>query len=189
VECPWLWGGRINAFGPNSWVTFEGATQPGICWLELSLGVGIGTNNADADTMTESADGSYGSLTVPLRARVWFMDRHALIGDLGVGFTHYWISSDLEDAAGVDGSYERITTPLIGFAGLGYGFRPNRAQAGPRLALIVGGLMHFSELGASSVDTDTGFANAAAIQGALDDKTDELSDLEPYGELSFAWLY
>ena len=188
-KCPWLWGGRINAFGPNSWVTFEGATQPGICWLELSVGVGIGANDAGAETMTESADGHYGSLTVPLRGRFWFMDRHSLIGDLGVGFTHYWISADLEDAVGVQGSYERNTTPLIGHLGLGYGFRPNHAQAGPRLALILGGLMHFSDLAASSVDTDMGFANAAAIQAALDDETDKLTDLEPYGELSFGWLF
>jgi outer membrane protein OmpA-like peptidoglycan-associated protein len=188
-ECPWLWGGRINAFGPNSWVTFEGATQPGICWLELSVGVGIGMNDADAETTNESADGDYGSVTVPLRGRFWFMDRHALIGDLGIGFTHYWINADLEDAAGVDGTYDRTTTPIIGHLGLGYGFRPNRAQAGPRLALVLGGLMHLTDLGDSSIDLDAGFANGAGLQAELDDETDQLADLEPYGELSFGWLF
>lgn len=188
-ECPWLWGGRLNALGPNSWVTVEGATQPGICWLELSVGVGIGGNNADAETTDESGDGRYLSLTVPLRGRFWFMDRHALIGDLGIGFTHYALDAELEDGAGVNGSYDRSSTPLIGHLGLGYGFRPNRAQAGPRLALVLGGLLHITELGDSSVDTDAGFANAAGIQGALDDETDGLADLEPYAELSFGWLF
>jgi outer membrane protein OmpA-like peptidoglycan-associated protein len=188
-ECPWLWGGRLNALGPNSWVTVEGATQPGVCWLELSLGLGIGFNNADAETTNESADGRYVSLTVPFRARFWLMDRHAVIGDVGLGFTHYSLSADLEDGAGVGGSYDRSGTPLIGHLGLGYGFRPNGAQAGPRLALILGGLVHFTDLGDSSVDTDPGFANAAGLQAAMDDETDKLNDLEPYAELSFGWLF
>jgi hypothetical protein len=34
-----------------------------------------------------------------------------------------------------------------------------------------------------------GFANGAALQGAMDDETDGLSDLEPYGEVSFGWLF
>jgi hypothetical protein len=189
VACPWLWGGRANALGPNSWVTLEGATQPGVCWLELSLGVGIGFNNADADEMGASADGRYWSLTVPLRGRFWFMDRHSLIGDAGIGFTHYRISADLEDGGGNDGDYVRRTTPFIGHLGVGYGFRPNGSQAGPRLAIAIGGLLHFSDLGDSEVDVPAGFANGAALQGAMDDETDGLSDLEPYGEVSFGWLF
>jgi outer membrane protein OmpA-like peptidoglycan-associated protein len=189
-ECPWLWGGRVNAIGPNSWVMLEGATQPGICWLELSLGVGLGFNNADAENSEGgSADGRYVSFTVPVRGRFWFMDRHSVIGDLGVGFTHYRISADLDDGGGNSGSYTRRTTPLIGHLGVGYGFRPNGSQAGPRLALVVGGLLHFTDLGDSSADTDAGFANAAALEAAMDDETDDLSDLEPYGEVSFGWLF
>jgi outer membrane protein OmpA-like peptidoglycan-associated protein len=188
-ECPWLWGGRLNALGPNSWVMLDGATQPGICWLELSLGVGIGFNNEDAESDPAEADGRYVSFTVPLRGRFWFMDRHSVIGDVGIGFTHYRISADLDDGAGNSGSYTRRTTPLIGHLGLGYGFRPNGSQAGPRLAMLVGGLLHFTDLGDSSVDTDAGFADAAALQAAMDDETDDLSDLEPYAEVSFGWLF
>lgn len=187
--CPWLWGGHANALGPNSWLTLAGATQPGICWLELSLGLGLGLGDRDAQATNASADGSYWSLTVPLRGRFWFMDRHALIGDAGLGFTHYRISADLDDGAMGTGSYERNTTPLIGHLGLGYGFRPNRAEAGPRLALVLGGLVHFTKLGDSSTSLSGGFTNGPALKTALDNETNELDDLEPYAEASFGWLF
>lgn len=187
--CPWLWGGHANALGPNSWLTLAGATQPGICWLELSLGLGLGLGGRDAQATNATADGSYWSLTVPLRGRFWFMDRHAFIGDAGLGFTHYRMSADLDDGAMGTGSYKRNTTPLIGHLGLGYGFRPNRAQAGPRLALVLGGLVHFTKLGDSSTSLSGGFTNGAALKTALDNETNELDDLEPYAEASFGWLF
>lgn len=188
-ECPWLWGGHFNGLGPNSWVVLSGATQPGVCWLELSLGVGLGWRNLDAEAQNATGDGRYFSLTVPLRGRFWFMDRHSLIADAGLGVTHYRISADLEDGAGVKGEYRRRTTPLIGHLGIGYGFRPNGPRPGPRLALVVGGLLHLTGLGNSEIDVPAGFANAAALQAALDDESDELTDLEPYGEISVGWLF
>ena len=192
-ECPWLFGPHLNPLGPNSWISVAGATQPGVCWLELSLGVGVGFGDADAEDPPAGTegDGSYTSFTVPLRARIWFMDRHSLLGDIGVGFTHYDIGADLTDSAGLTGDYERDSTPFIGHLGVGYGFRPNGSQAGPRLALIVGGLLHFSDLDDSSISTAAGFnaAEAAALQAELDDDTDGLPDLEPYGEISFGYLF
>lgn len=188
-ECPWLWGGHANALGPNSWITLAGATQPGICWLELSLGVGVGGNGVDAtETGGGDADGSYLSFTVPLRGRIWFMDRHSVLGDVGVGFTHYRIDAEMTDAVGANGDYTRNTTPIIGHLGVGYGYRPNSFQAGPRLALIVGGLFHLTDLGTSEIDA-AGVANAAQLQAALDNETDELADFELYGEASFGWLF
>lgn len=187
--CPWLWGGHANALGPNSWLTLAGATQPGICWLELSLGLGLGLGGRDARATNATADGSYWSLTVPLRGRFWFMDRHAFIGDAGFGFTHYRFSADLDDGAMGTGTYERNTTPLIGHLGLGYGFRPNGAQAGPRLALVLGGLVHFTKLGDSTISQSGGFTNGPALKTALDNETNELDDLEPYAEASFGWLF
>jgi hypothetical protein len=187
--CPWLWGGHANALGPNSWLTLAGATQPGICWLELSLGLGLGLGGRDATATNATADGSYWSLTVPLRGRFWFMDRHSVIADAGIGFTHYRISADLDDGGGNDGEYVRRTTPFIGHLGVGYGFRPNGPQAGPRLAIVIGGLFHLSDLGDSEIDVPAGFANGAPLQGAMDDETDGLADIEPYGEVSFVWLF
>jgi outer membrane protein OmpA-like peptidoglycan-associated protein len=188
-DCPWLWGGHLNVLGPNSWIMGAGATQPGVCWLELSLGLGIGGRGVrlrDAGTL---ADGSYVSFTVPLRGRFWLMDRHSVIGDLGVGFTHYRISADLDDNVGSTGEYTRRTTPLIGHIGLGYGFRPNGAEAGPRLAIVLGALVHFTDLADSTANTPAGFANAAGLQAAVDRETNALADPEPYGEVSFGWLF
>jgi outer membrane protein OmpA-like peptidoglycan-associated protein len=188
-ECPWLWGGHANAVGPNSWVTLAGATQPGVCWLELSLGLGLGFGDVEADVAPIQADGSYWSLTVPLRARVWFFNTHSLIADLGVGITHYEISADAEDAAGATFDYERDSTPWIGHVGLGYGFRPNGSQPGFRFALVVGPLFHLSGLAGSDVTASPGFAQTAALQAALDSDTDDLEDVEVYGEASFGVLF
>jgi outer membrane protein OmpA-like peptidoglycan-associated protein len=194
-ECPWLWGGHANAVGPNSWITLAGAVQPGVCWLELSLGLGLGFGDVEAEapaTATAAAieaDGSYWSLTVPLRARIWFFNTHSLIGDLGVGFTHYEISADAEDATGLGFEYERDTTPFIGHLGIGYGFRPNGSQPGFRFALVAGPLFHLSGLAGSDVTVDAGFAQTAALQNALDSDTDDLEDVEVYGEASFGVLF
>jgi hypothetical protein len=160
-----------------------------VCWLELSLGLGIGGNDADAENVTASADGSYVSFTLPLRGRFWFMDRHSLIGDLGLGLTHYRISAELDGGAGRTGEYTRNTTPLILHAGLGYGFRPNGAEAGPRLALVLGGLLHPTKLGSSEISTQATFTGGAGIQNAMDEETNDLDDIEPYAEASFGWLF
>ena len=189
-ECPWLFGPRANALGPNSWITVEGATQPGICWLELSLGLGLGFGNRDA---TEAAsgtdiDGGYWSLTVPLRGRFWFMDRHSLIGDVGLGFTHYSLTGDAT-AGGANLDYDRSSTPLIGHLGLGYGYRPNGSQAGFRLAAVAGALVHLTDLAGSSINGGFPAPIGAASQATMDNETGDLTDAEPYGELSLSWMF
>jgi hypothetical protein len=151
------------------------------------VGRGLGSFAAE-EAAGGSADGDYVSFTVPLRGRIWFLDRHSVIGDVGVGITHYRLSADLTDAAGAQGEYTRNTTPLIGHLGVGYGFRPNGSEAGPRLALVIGPLFHLTDLGGSEF-TPAGLAGGAAIQQAADAETDDLSDIEPYGEVSFGWLF
>lgn len=192
-ECPWLWGGHLNAIGPNSWVVAAGAVQPGICWLEPSLGLGLGFGGIEADAPPPgtSTDGSYLALNVPLRARIWLMDRHSLIGDVGLGLARYFISADLSDSAGQTAEYSRNSWNLHGHLGVGYGFRPNGAQAGPRLGIVVGGLVTFDDLADSSVDAPAGFnaVEGAALQAGLDDDSDDLLDVEPYAEVSFGWLF
>jgi outer membrane protein OmpA-like peptidoglycan-associated protein len=188
-SCPWLWGGHLNAFGPNSWINVAGATQPGVCWLELSLGLGLGWGDVSAETNSASGDGDYFSLTVPFRGRFWFMQTHSLIGDAGFGFTHYRMSADVEDDAGVEGEWERKTTPLIAHLGLGYGYRGNGPQAGPRFALVLGGLFHVTKLADSTMSTDAGFVNPGGLQGELDSDSNRLRKFEPYGEVSIGWLF
>ena len=188
-SCPWLWGGHLNVFGPNSWINVAGATQPGVCWLELSLGLGLGWGDVSAETNSASGDGDYFSLTVPFRGRVWFMQTHSLIGDAGFGFTHYRMSADVEDDAGVEGEWKRRTTPLIAHLGLGYGYRGNGPQAGPRLALVLGGLFHVTKLADSTMTTDSGFVNPGGLQDELDSDSNRLRKFEPYGEVSIGWLF
>ena len=125
-------------------------------------------------------------LTVPCSTDL-VLQYHSLIGDLGVGITHYEISADAQDAASwID--YERHP-PFIGHVGLGYGFRPNGSQPGFRFAIVAGPLFHLNGLAGSDVTVDTGFAQTAALQNALDSDTDDLEDVEVYGEASFGVLF
>jgi hypothetical protein len=189
-ECRWLWGPRLGALGPNSWVNLNVATQPCLDWLELSLGVGLGLGDVEGESATADADGSYWSLTVPLRARFWPFDVHSPIADLGIGITHYNISADA-DAAGAGFDYSRNSTPFIGHAGLGYGFRPDGPGPGLRVAILLGLLVHISDLSDPDVSADAGFpaAGQAELTDSLNDDTDELTDLEPYAELSIGWMF
>lgn len=185
-ECPWLWGGHLNALGPNSWITLAAATQPGVCWLELSLGAGLGWNRRDGDAPGGDANLSFEALTIPLRGRFWLMDTHSPILDAGFGYSHYWMRADISDDAGNTGRYRERRGWLVGHAGVGYGFRGNGARPGPRLALIAGGLLHLAKLH----DAENPGANPAApgVRAALD-AVGIVDDFEPYGEISFGYLF
>jgi hypothetical protein len=139
--------------------------------------------NADTD-----ADGDYWSLTVPLRARFWPFRVHSPIGEVGVGITHYWISADAE-TGGDSYEYDRDSTPFIAHAGIGYGFRPNGPEPGPRFAIVIGAVFHLSDLSGSEVSASAGFPNRDQMTNSLNDDTDELAEIEPYVELSFGWMF
>jgi hypothetical protein len=197
--CPFLRGPRFGSFGPNSVVTVAGVVQPSVCWLELSLGLGFDTGAVeafdewrdDADALDFSGDGRYFAFTVPFGARVWFMNGHSLLADAGVGFTRYLMSADVEYYGETGQTWSRLSTTLVAYAGAGYGYRVNGAQAGPRLALILGALVHLTELSGSAVDGNDPWSSdqLAGLKDALDDESDELTDLEPYAEVSVSWIY
>jgi outer membrane protein OmpA-like peptidoglycan-associated protein len=189
--CRWLWGPRLGALGPNSWVNANVATQPCLDWLELSLGIGLGFGDVQGESADADVDDSYWSLTIPLRARFWPFRVHSVIGDLGIGMTHYWISADAEDAAGNSYSYDRDSTSLIAHAGIGYGFRPNGPEPGLRLGILIGALVHLTKLSDPEVSSDAGFPAASRdeLTDSLNDDTDDLDDLEPYAELSIGWMF
>ena len=188
-KCHWLFGPRLGALGPNSWVNLNGAVQPCLDWLELSLGVGLGFGDADAESSGPDADGSYWSLTVPLRARVYPFRVHSPILDLGIGITHYRISADADDGAGNSYEYTRNSTPLIALAGIGYGFRPNGPEPGFRLGILIGALFHLTDLSDPEVDAQAGFPTTAELTNNLNDETDGLTDIEPYAEISVGWMF
>lgn len=189
-QCHWLWGPRLGALGPNSWVNANVATQPCLDWLELSLGIGLGLGSVDGESAAADADGSYLSLTIPLRARFWPFRVHSVIGEVGLGVTQYWISADA-DSAGSSYEYDRDSLPFLAHAGIGYGFRPNGPEPGLRLALLVGAVFHLTDLADSDVTADAGFPVASRDQltNSLNDDTDALTDLEPYGEISIGWMF
>ena len=189
-KCRWLVGPRLGALGPNSWVNVAGAVQPCLDWLELSIGVGLGLGDASGESTAADADGSYWSLTIPLRARIWPFRVHSPIADLGIGFTHYDISADA-DAAGASYTYDRTANPFIAHLGLGYGFRPNGPEPGLRVAIMLGLLFHLNDLAGADVSSDAAFPAQSRTQltNSLNDDTNKLADMEPYGELSVGWMF
>jgi outer membrane protein OmpA-like peptidoglycan-associated protein len=189
-RCRVLVGPRLGILGPNSWANINVAVQPCLDWLELSLGAGLGLGNMDASSGAIDADGSYWSITVPLRARIYPFRVHSPIADLGIGITHYDISSSAE-SGGASYDWERTSTPWIAHLGLGYGFRPNGPEPGLRLGIMVGALFHLNDLKGSDVTQEAGFpaANGTELTDDLDGNSDDLTDLEPYGELSVGWLF
>ena len=78
---------------------------------------------------------------------------------------------------------------LIGHLGLGYGYRPNGAQAGFRLGAVAGMLFHFNDLAGSSINGTFPAALGGALQNSMDAETNDLPDAEPYAEVAFSWLF
>ncbi len=192
-QCPWLLGPHLNLIGPNAWIGGAIALQPGICWLEPSLGVSFGFGDIEAESPPTGAsgEGEYSSLNIPLRARIWFMDEHSVIGDVGLGFSSYSISATMTDNGGTEGDYNRDSSLFWANLGVGYGYRPNRVQGGPRLGVVIGAVLPFGDLDASTTTPQAGFSlgEAAQLQDRLDSDSDSLASLRPYAEISLGWLF
>ena len=192
LGCPWLFGGHLNGLGPNSLVAVAAAAQPGLCWLELSLGAGYGAGRYSADAEGQKARGHYSAFTVPLRGRIWFMERgHSIVGDIGFGWTHYRMSATSASDMGARYEYTRNSTPLLSTLALGYGWRPEGAQPGYRFTLMLGGAFHPARLSDSESSAQPGFGamNAAELSTALDERTEDFTDPEIFLEASLGLLF
>lgn len=191
-ECPWLFGGHLGALGPRSLVTVAAVTQPGVCWLELGLGMGYGAGRYSASAFGLTAHGHYSSFTIPLRATVWFMERgHSLVLDLGLGVTHFRMKATAANVYEGSYTYTRNTTPFLTTLALGYGWRPEGAQPGYRFTALLGGAFYPTTMGDSSSETQGPFVPAAADQlsNALDERTEDFSDAAVFLEAALGLLF
>jgi hypothetical protein len=204
VACPVILGPRVGGFGPNSAATVAFGVQPGLCWLELSVGLGFGLGEISAsggsidphDPVGLQSDARYVSFTVPLGVRFWFMEKHSLLGDAGFGFTRYLMSGDIATEYGDTwdgrlGKWDRPTTALVTYFGAGYGYRFLGAQAGARVAAVVGAFVHLTEFKDSTMllGPATDSSEVEGLKDAMDRASDELAELEPYGELSVSFMF
>jgi len=191
-ECPWLFGGHLGALGPRSLVTVAAVTQPGVCWLELGLGMGYGAGRYSASGFGLTAHGHYSSFTIPLRATVWFMERgHSLVLDLGIGVTHFRMKATAANVYEGSYAYTRNTTPFLTTLGLGYGWRPEGPQPGYRFTALLGGAFYPTTMGDSSSSTEGPFVPAAADQlsNALDERTEDFTDAAVFLEAALGLLF
>ncbi|HEU5075162.1 MAG TPA: hypothetical protein VFU02_13320, partial [Polyangiaceae bacterium] len=190
--CPWLFGGHLAALGPRSLVTVAAVAQPGVCWLELGVGVGYAAGRYSAAAADLTAHGHYTSYTIPLRATVWFMDEgHSLVADLGLGFTHFRMKANAANVYEGRYSYTRNTTPFMTTLALGYGWRPEGPQPGYRFTAMLGGVFYPTTMGASHSETEDPFAPGAADQldNALDDRTEDFTDADLFLEAALGLLF
>jgi len=191
-ECPWLFGGHLGALGPRSLVTVAAVTQPGVCWLELGLGMGYGAGRYSASAFGLTAHGHYSSFTIPLRATVWFMERgHSLVLDLGVGVTHFRLKATAANVYEGSYAYTRNTTPFLTTLGLGYGWRPEGPQPGYRFTALLGGAFYPTTMGDSHSETQGPFAPAGAdqLENALDERTEDFTDAAVFLEAALGLLF
>jgi hypothetical protein len=116
---------------------------------------------------------------------------HSLIGDIGVGFTHYRMSATSADGVGGRYDYERNITPFISSIGLGYGFRPEGPQPGYRFTVLLGGLLHPTRFGSSNSSVQDGFAAGVAtdLDTATDERTENFSDARLFAEVGLGLLF
>ncbi|MCA9633307.1 MAG: OmpA family protein [Myxococcales bacterium] len=184
-SCPTnLLGFHINALGPNSFFGAEAAWQP-LCWLELSGGLYYGFAKFTEDANGAEAKATAHKFNIPVRGRVWFMETHSLLAELGVLGAHYRVNGHEENAPG-EFDYERTSTHLGGFVGLGYGYR---SEAPWRIAAVIGGLVQSGDMDPSDTTSNLPAATAQALKNAFDSDTDGLLDAKLYGELSFGLLW
>lgn len=192
AACPWLFGGELGALGPRSLVSVAAVTQPGVCWLELGLGVGYAAGRYSASAEGLTAHGHTQSFTVPLRATAWFMERgHSLVADVGLGFTHLRTKATAANAYEGRYSYTRNTTPFLSTLALGYGWRPEGSQPGYRFTALVGGAFYPTTMGASRSDTEGPFAPGTGEQldRALDERTEDFTDANLFLEAALGLLF
>lgn len=191
-DCPWLFGGELGALGPRSLVTVAAVTQPGVCWLELGLGVGYAAGRYSVSAAGLTAHGHTTSFTIPLRATAWFMERgHSLVADLGLGVTHFRMKATAANVYEGSYAYTRNTTPFLSTLALGYGWRPEGPQPGYRFTALVGGVFYPTTMGTSSSDTDGPVAPGAADQldSALDERTEDFTDADLFLEVALGLLF
>ncbi len=183
VGCPFKVGVEAFVLGPNSYGGIAGAIEPA-CWLELNLGLGLRTRKLDA----VAPNGDTGAATafvatVPLRARAWFLRNHSPIVEAGLGLAVYRIGE--EGTTPGPFRYFRTDVPVVGVFGAGYGYR----SEGPfRLALLVGGVVHPTDLDPSTVYGGTAASNQD-LQVLLDNLSSQQTELKPYGEVSVGLFF
>lgn len=182
------YGFVVSGLGPSSLVGGGLAVQP-LRLVEAQLWLGY--NHARASSTSAdgraSADATANLTTVLGRARFWPLRHHSVIADLGLGVTHYGLDADGSDVTGEWLRYELSGTPLVSTLGAGYGYR----RGWFRLALLVGAVVHFSDLPAGKVSTSSGFSEADRVDLAedLDGVVDDLTAPRAYLELTLGALF
>ncbi len=184
-DCAWVSGLGLSALGPSSLFGVSLSTQP-LCWLELGLWVGYDQGEIEAQSANSDIQADYTNFNIMLRGRLWLLERHSPIADLGLGVAIYDFEGTARNDAGERLTYTRDGTPLIASLGIGYGFRADRL----RLGLLAGIVVHPTKLGDSSYEADPGvLAEADALSDRLHREGNEFTDLKPYGELFVSWMF
>lgn len=182
-------GGMVNIFSPNS-LFGVGVTGQLHRMLEVMVDVGYLQNEASEQSAAAQAVATIRVITPMARARLWPMNRHNFIVDLGAGFSYMKLTADGEDRDRIETlHYERSGTPGIVAAGIGYGYR----APGPfRVAAVLGRQLMFGKLKDSTLTTSNAFSTSDRdeLRTKLDAASNDLSELNvTYIQVSLGVLF
>lgn len=133
------------------------------------------------------------SMTLTARARIWFLDRHNPVLEVGAGATHLEFAGDVQQggmfAKEGEGHYNRSGTSGFGLAGAGYGFR---SANGFRLTFLAGVEVFTASMAAGGMTPKSGALDPHeldTLRQGVDVTTNVFFETRPYLELALGWMF
>lgn len=182
-------GPVINMFGPNALVGV-GVTGQVHRMLEVMVDVGYLQSGATEQSAAATAEAEIRLITPMVRGRLWPMNRHNFIVDLGAGASFIKLTADGRNRDGSETlHYERTGTPGIVAGGIGYGYR----APGPfRFAAVIGRQLMFGKLKDSTLTATDNFSQTdrTDLKNELDKESNDLAELNTtYVQVSLGLLF
>lgn len=169
-------GPHVNIFSPNALFGL-GISGQVHRLLEVMLDVGYLQAGSTQQSAAATAEATVRLITPMARARLWPMNRHNFIVDLGVGMSFINLSADGQNRDGSETlRYERTGTPGLVAGGIGYGYR----APGPlRFAAVIGRQLMFGKLKDSTLTATSEFSptDRAELKTELDNASKDIAEL------------
>lgn len=182
-------GPHANIFSPNALFGL-GVSGQVHRLFEVMLDVGYLQAGSTEQSAAATAEATVRLITPMARARLWPMNRHNFIVDLGVGMSFTKLTADGRNRDGSETlRYERSGTPGLVAAGIGYGYR----APGPlRFAVVLGRQLMFGKLKDSTLTATDQFspADRTDLKNELDNASKDIAALNvTYLQITLGLLF
>jgi len=182
-------GPLVNIFSPNA-LFGVGVSGQVHRLFEIMVDVGYVQAGSTQQSAAATAEATVRLITPMARARLWPMERHNFIVDLGMGMSFTRLTADGRNRDGSESlRYERSGTPGIIAGGIGYGYR----APGPlRFAVVLGRQLMFGKLRDSTLTATDNFAAAdrTDLKNELDNASKDIAALNvTYLQITIGLLF